>query len=289
MKILIVVILTGLLLLMGCHYPEPQDAPQLLTTEVGELVQCGDFTIARERYMVNGVTLLRDSYFIHSYQGQSPDVRLPETASDGLPIETVAEWAFAECDSIQTLTVPDSYRTIQTWAFTRCENLREVRIGAGIETLDIEAFSYCNSLDVLLVDEKNTVYESVNNCILLKEQGVLVAGCRSSVIPEGTTVIGDSAFSCMETLTTIVLPRSVTRIEDYAFFGCTGLTEIRIPLPVEHIGFFAFHNCPKLTIYCETQEKPGEWDISWDGRNHGEASERFEVPTVMWGVKDDIS
>ena len=73
MKILIVVILTGLLLLMGCHYPEPQDAPQLLTTEVGELVQCGDFTIARERYMVNGVTLLRDSYFIHSYQGQSPE------------------------------------------------------------------------------------------------------------------------------------------------------------------------------------------------------------------------
>ena len=65
------------------------------------------------------------------------------------------------------------------------------------------------------------------------------------------TSIGEDAFSCCISLTSITIPNSVTAIGDRAFPSCISLTSITIPNSVTYIGNAAFHNCsslPSITI-----------------------------------------
>ncbi len=63
------------------------------------------------------------------------------------------------------------------------------------------------------------------------------------------TSIGDSAFYCCDSLTSITIPDSVTSIGDNAFCCCDSLTNITIPDSVTSIGDYAFYDCTNLTIY----------------------------------------
>ena len=56
----------------------------------------------------------------------------------------------------------------------------------------------------------------------------MIAGCKNSVIPNGVTSIGDSAFGWCSELTELVLPNSVTSIVESAFAYCSGLEKITV-------------------------------------------------------------
>ena len=72
------------------------------------------------------------------------------------------------------------------------------------------------------------------------------------VIPEGTTEIGENAFSGCSSLTSVAIPEGVTKIGYWAFSGCSSLTSVVIPDSVESIGNGAFARCSALK----------EWKIS---------------------------
>lgn len=66
------------------------------------------------------------------------------------------------------------------------------------------------------------------------------------VIPEGTTKIGDNAFSGCTALTSLTIPDGVTSIGDNAFIACSVLSPLIIPNSVESIGEYAFSGCESL-------------------------------------------
>ena len=74
---------------------------------------------------------------------------------------------------------------------------------------------------------------------------LLKVPCYASLynIKKGTEIIGNSAFSSCESLTSITIPPSVTTIGDSAFSGCKSLTSITIPPSVTAIGSDAFYGC----------------------------------------------
>ncbi len=111
-------------------------------------------------------------------------------------------------------------------AFVWCYGLKNIEIPAAITSVSSGAFLYCNGVESVTVAPENPVYYSENNCIIEKETGTLVLGCKNSVIPTDG---------------------SVTAIGDYAFFGCTGLREIAIPTSVTHIGESVFYRCEQLS------------------------------------------
>ena len=137
--------------------------------------------------------------------------------------------------------------TIATDAFAYCEELTEITIPNSVKMIGFSPFSNCNELESITVDSGNSVYHSAGNCLIDTESKTIVAGCKNSVIPTDNSVtsIGDSAFYCCEGLTSITIPDNITSIGSAAFYW-TGLTSITIPDSVTSIGGFAFSYCESL-------------------------------------------
>lgn len=68
----------------------------------------------------------------------------------------------------------------------------------------------------------------------------------SVVIPEGTEIIGDDAFSDCKWLRHIILPHSIKYIGNFVFQYCVYLHDITIPQNVEYIGDGTFEDCGSL-------------------------------------------
>ena len=132
-------------------------------------------------------------------------------------------------------------------AFENCAGLTGVVIPEGITEIGDFAFSNCPSLENILVSADNPSYVSINNCCLSKDLRKLIFGCRSSIIPEGISMIEESAFEGCVGQTSIVMPEGVKEIGRDAFSGCTGLTNIVIPDIVTEINGGAFFGCTSLT------------------------------------------
>ena len=70
---------------------------------------------------------------------------------------------------------------------------------------------------------------------------------QTVIISDGVTSIGDGAFGCCRSLTSINIPNSVTNIGWGAFRYCSSLTSINIPDGVTSICNGAFRGCSSLT------------------------------------------
>ena len=127
-------------------------------------------------------------------------------------------------------------------AFRGCVGLTSIEIPDSVTSIGRMAFSNCTGLTSITVNSGNTVYHSQGNCLIDTKNKVLIAGCKTSVIPAdgSVTKIGDWAFDGCEGLTSITIPDSVTSIGDFAFSG-TGLTSVTIPDSVTSIGAGTFY------------------------------------------------
>ena len=139
--------------------------------------------------------------------------------------------------------------SIGDYAFYQCLSLTSVVIGNSVTSIGYGAFSACSGLESIIVDEENTVYDSREDCnaIIKTSSNTLIAGCKSTIIPNSVTSIGYNAFYGCSGLTSVEIPNSVTSIGEGAFYYCSGLTSVEIPNSVTSIGYSAFCYCSGLT------------------------------------------
>ncbi len=170
---------------------------------------------------------------------------------------TTIEFAAFYRSAITEITFSDSVTTIEDSAFGFCKGLKKLFFGncgarfGGRAFLEDPRWGPTKpkegpNLEVIEVAEENPVYRSEGNCLIRKEDNVLVLGCVTSVIPEGVKAIGEYAFYTQD-LTSITIPCSVTSIGASAFEKCMKLTSIFIPDSVTSIGDRAFARCVCLT------------------------------------------
>ena len=80
----------------------------------------------------------------------------------------------------------------------------------------------------------------------------------STIDGYNVSVIGDSAFSENNTVTSVVIPEGITKIEKCAFYSCTKMKKVTIPSTITSVGLNAFHTCSALRI-CNFRGTTDDW------------------------------
>ena len=201
-------------------------------------------------------------------------------------VTKVGEFAFAGCSQLKSITLPSSLNVmekglffgcsklvsivfpktdfvIENGVFEACENLTHIEIPRNVKEIVPEQFYDCSTITV---DKRNPIYDSREDCnaIIETATNILVAGCKTTIIPKTVKEIGDKAFSGCSELRSVNIPRSVSHIGLLAFSSCSGLSSIEIPNTVKKIENGAFDFCSNLkTVVIEgadTKIMPGAFD-----------------------------
>lgn len=166
-------------------------------------------------------------------------------------VKNIGDEAFSSCGSLSNIKFPEGVEHIGEGAFRWSSDLRSIEIPASVMSIGDYAFDGCIGLVSINVDEKNTMYSSLDDVLFNKDQTTLIRYPSEKtqtayVIPSNVTSIKASAFEYCINLNSIEIPPSVTSIEDYAFEYCTSLSNIEIPEGVTSIGERAFYYCVNL-------------------------------------------
>ena len=218
---------------------------EVLSTEATE----EDFKYAiKDEYGVNysrdGKKLLKASSLLFSLFPLRKKEYKEYVVREGTKV--ICDYAFSGCESLQSVTIPNSVRNIGNNAFFGC-NI---------------CFFICNSTyfqndDVCLFNkDKTAIVSRIKDCVnyIIPNSVTSIgdkafSGCRSLqsvTIPNSVRNIGNNAFGWCESLQSVTIPNSVTKIGDEAFEKCVSLQSITIPNSVTSIGDSAFCNCKSL-------------------------------------------
>ena len=153
-------------------------------------------------------------------------------------VTSIGDCAFSGCSNLQSVTIPNSVTSIGDNAFKDCSSLQSVTIPNSVTTIGVGAFEFCSNLQSVTIPNSVT---SIGNCAFW--------GCsslQSVTIPNSVTSIGDLAFCRCRNLQSVTIPNSVTSIGNNAFSDCSSLQSVTIPNSVTSIGDFAFSGCSSL-------------------------------------------
>ena len=194
------------------------------------------------------------------YTGQEQDVVIPHTIM-GKTVTDIGTYVFYKCNSLTSVTIPDSITSIGQWAFDGCTGLTSVTIPDSVISIGAGAFNGCTGLtSVTLPDSLISIGNGAfNECICLmvinlpnsvKNIGnAAFYGCQGLADQKGFVIVRNVLYSYHGKEREITIPENVTHIEDWVFKNCTGLRSVTMSEIVTHIGEEAFLGCNKLMLY----------------------------------------
>ena len=172
-----------------------------------------------------------DSAVITGYENSPETLDIPAVI-DEKKVRAVRENAFYKCDSLKSVTIPDTVTSIGHHAFSGCTSLTTANIKGTVNNIEEGCFSGCLSLrEVILPD---TVKEIGKNSFYKCRE---IKGIQ---LPSNLETIGENAFSGCLSLEDISLPNSTLRIGGKAFFDCPKLLCVNIPDSAAELGSCSF-------------------------------------------------
>ncbi len=182
-----------------------------------------------------------------------------EKASEGLEYLLINEKEYevvgiGDCEDANII-IPSKYKgkavtSIGRFAFFNCSSLKSIIIPNSVASIGDSALSGCSSLEEItlpFVGAKAGVTSSDTYQYPFRYIFGTIPTSLKKVTITGGNILGDSAFSDCNSLTSIEIPDSVTSIGKYAFYDCRSLTSIEIPDSVTSISDYAFSYCESLT------------------------------------------
>ena len=191
-------------------------------------------------------TVTGDEATITGYTGSAKSLVIPSELG-GKPVTEIGIFAFALCDSLTEVTIPEGVTSIGNAAFSGCSSLTEVTIPKSVTSIGDAAFYNCEALKTVYYGGSQTDWGKISigsdNDPLTKAE-IICAIQESNGF--AYTVTGDEATITGYTgsAKNIVIPselggKPVTAIADKAFYGYK-TPNIYIPKTIKKIGEDAF-------------------------------------------------
>ena len=159
-------------------------------------------------------------------------------------VESVGSYAFYCCETLTSISIPNSLIHIGSHAFYNCSGFTgSLTIPDSVTSIGNYAFYVCSGFTGNL-----TIPDSVTSI-----GDYAFYRCSrftgNLIIPNSVTSIASWAFGyCSGFTGNLTIPDSVTSIGNYAFYGCSGFTgNLSIPNSVTSIGDSAFYGCSGFT------------------------------------------
>lgn len=157
---------------------------------------------------------------------------------DGYDVVSIGEEAFANCTSLQGLTIPVTVTEIGSAAFYGCTSLTSLTIPDSVTKIESGTFFNCTGLTELTLGKETT------------EIGDMAFGYCTSLetveLPDTLETVGSQLFYYCTSLDSISIPDKVTELGSYTFYGCMSLKSFEVPKNLENIGAMSFVACPSL-------------------------------------------
>lgn len=178
-----------------------------------------------------------------AYSGSDSEVVIPETysirPSDGAFVEgtdynvtAIGEFAFTNCSTMTSITIPYQITSIGAGAFANCTNLSEINYNAPVisdlssnNMVFYNAGQNANGITVNFSEDVTTIPAYLfcpTNSILTSPKLTIVN------MPSSLTTIGRNSFAYNGNLASITIPSNVSNLGTYSFYHCAGLTEINL-------------------------------------------------------------
>ena len=150
-------------------------------------------------------------------------------------------YAFAYCNNLESIIIPDTVTEMGSGVFEACRNLKKVVLSNALTVVPSYAFENCENLEsIYMPDSVTEIGEyAFYQCAALEKVA----------FSESLTTIGEMAFGECSKISSIRLPNSVKVIENQAFYECTGLKSLTLSTNLVSIGDCAFQDNCLSTVY----------------------------------------
>ena len=214
---------------------------QIAVQTVNSITETVEVTVTASDYEY---TVSDASVTITKYTGSGSDVVIPSEIN-GLPVASIGSDAFLSCESVLSVTIPDTVTDIGDDAFASCINLAHIIIPASVTTVGRDVFYRCAELKTAgpIGSGSDIEYGWTEE---IPDNAFECAGLVSAVLPDTIVSIGKRAFDFCTALESITIPESLTGIGFAAFQDCENLAKVIIPADAVSFGEYVFSGCAKL-------------------------------------------
>ncbi len=186
-------------------------------------------------------------YTVTAFMSSKSEIAILDTF-EGKPVTSIGARAFAFCNKLTSITIPDSVTSFGDQAFYCCSGLTSITIPDSVTSIGGLAFHNCSSLTSVTIGSGVT---SIGSSMFRACNSL-----TSITMPNSVISIGEYAFCQCDSLTSVTIGNGVTSIENWAFSYCRSLTSVTIPDSATSIGEGAFRGCSSLTNIIVSANNP---------------------------------
>ena len=147
--------------------PTPQPQPAQSSANIIESGKCGDnvtYTLDSNGVLtISGVGAMWDYIYNEGKNINTTPWYLNRGVISCVRIQSgvtsIGTWAFADCNKLKNVTIPDTIIYIRLFAFYYCNSLTSIDIPDSVSSIEGYAFAHCHSLISISISKKTCIHD----------------------------------------------------------------------------------------------------------------------------------
>ena len=158
----------------------------------------------------------------------------------GSGVTQIGGYAFTQCHSLKTITIPNAVTTIGNYALNYNYQLQHITIPINVSSIGTYCFQYDYGLKSVSLPK---VVDNIGTYAF-----AYCGSLRRFTMPYTLSTMGQYICAYAYALAMVTLPTEVTDLPTYVFRNAGSMTYVKIPAAFASIGNYAFNQCYSLKV-----------------------------------------